>query len=223
VSRAAAVDRTNPPPPAPHLQLRRSGLPTARTYVVVVPSHAHRFVYSSTHPHHLLLLRSQSVEDGTLSETSPMLVDTAGADRGSRSAPSWPLDARLIERRWRSGRDRGRPVRRAREGRRRRGGTGGGGGGGGDGTTTATTAIAAAATTTTTTGRAGGVRNLGKTVQLAARYRAIEIAFLNITSSSAPTSSTTCPCSRSSRSRPSPSSCRSRSRGGGIRSLHRPG
>jgi len=193
VSRAAAVDRTNPPP-RPPLQLRRSGLPTARAYAVVVPSHAHRFVYYHPPPtHHLLLLRSQSVEDGTLSETSPLPVDTAGADRGSRSAPSWPPPTR-DDRTTMAIRSRPRAtkVRRAREGRRPRR----------NGRRRRRrrrrdddrdpTAIAAAAmtttTTTTTTGR-GGVRNLGKTVQLAARYRAEgadENAFLNITSSSAP-------------------------------------
>jgi len=89
----------------------------------------------------------------------------------------------MIERRWRSGRDRGRPKYDVRERDEGRGGMGGGGGGGGDGTTTATQPRSPQP------GGGGGVRNLGKTVQLAARYRAEgadENAFLNITSSSAP-------------------------------------
>ena len=52
-----------------------------------------------------------------------------------------PPPRAMIERRWRSGRDRGRPkydVRERDEGRGGMGGGGGGGGGGGDGTTTAT-------------------------------------------------------------------------------------
>ena len=135
------------PPP---LQLRRSGLPTARAYVVVVPSHAHRFVYYHPPPtHHLLLLRSQSVEDARCPRRRPCRsIPPARTEAREARAVVAPRRA-MIERRWRSGRDRGRPKYDVRERDEGRGGTGGGGGGGG-----ATTAIAAAATTTT--GRGGG-------------------------------------------------------------------
>ena len=108
------------------------------------------------------------MEDGTLSKTSPLPVDPAARTELVKRVVV-ALDVRSND-------DGDLVVTKGdqydvREKDEGRGGTGGGGGGGGDGTTT-------------TTGR-GGVRNLGKPVQLASRYYAEgadEIAFLNITS-----------------------------------------
>jgi hypothetical protein len=195
VSRAAAVDRTNPPPPAPpynsggrdYLQRAHMLWSSLLTRIVSFTT------ISSTHPpppSPSFPVRGgrHAVRDvapaGRYRRRGPRLVKRAvvaprrAIDRTTMAIRSRPRAASTTCARGakaprRNGRRRRRRRRRRdddRDHRDRR-------------------SRDAMTTTTTTTGRGGGWRNLGKPVQLAARYHAEgadEIAFLNITSSSAP-------------------------------------